>query len=180
MKIFKLVGMALLAIMMSFSLAACGDDDDEDFPGGNNGIEQQGKPDSNEGEEQDKPEGDNNVNTANLVGEWQQTWAKGYEKYNDEPESNSEWDMAASIYHIVFNADGTGVESATEEGETYSYDFTWKSEGNILKITTNEDGIVEVADVKVVELTANTLKMEQSKKDEEGSFYSLDTFKKVK
>ena len=152
MKTFKLVGMAILAIFMSLSLAACSDDDDN--PGGGT--------------------------SASIVGEWQQTWSKGYEKYYDYPEDNSEWNTAASTYQIKFNQDGTGVQYGTEDNTTYQYDFTWKQNGNKLSVIMTEEGYVEKSEVKIAELTANTLKLEQASKDEEGSYYSLDTFKKIK
>ena len=152
MKTFKLVGMALLAIMMSFSLAACSDDDDDNA----GGI------------------------SASIVGEWQQTWAKGYEKYYEFPEDNDEWDEASDIYRIVFNNDGTGVQYADEGNTTYEYKFTWKLNGNTLYTEMSEGGYVETYESKVVQLTKDVLKLEEKDSDEEGSYYSLDTFKRTK
>ena len=116
-----------------------------------------------------------------MVGEWQQTWAKGYEKYYEFPEDNDEWDEAADNYYMTFNEDGTGIQYGTDEDNiTYEYKYTWKAKGNTLYVSMSEEGYVETYELKVVQLTKDVLKLEQKESDEEGSFYSLDTFKKVK
>lgn len=121
MKTLKFAGMVLLTIFMSFTLASCGDDDDD--------------------------EGSTPVATSSLVGHWVQTWEKGYEKWGDG--YTDEWDNAVSDYHIILNTDGTGQDY--EEGDPYSRGyFNWDLKSGKLYFTYNDDkGIIEAYTVKI-------------------------------
>ena len=144
MKTFKLVGMALLAIMMSFSLAACSDDDDE-F---------------------------GNATKETLVGEWQQTWSKGYDIYDGEKD---EWDEASTYYHIVFNEDGTGYDYEADE-PGYKDDFTWQLNGENITIT-YMGGKPNVGKIK---MSGKTMTLELFEEEDGETYYEFGTYKKIK
>ena len=45
---------------------------------------------------------------------------------------------------IIFNADGTGNDTETYDGETYTSSFTWSTTSTLLTITETYDGIEEL------------------------------------
>ena len=141
MKTFRLIGMALMAIMFSFSFASCDDDDDVDNYG----------------------------NNELLIGEWQQTWSKGYEIFNGEKE---EFDEAQTDMFVTFKADGTGFDSETGE----KFPFVWKLNGNVLTITYTDEGEEDSNSVIVKQLNETTFQFEDKGED----YYFLETFKKLK
>lgn len=100
MKTLRLIGMAIIAVMMSVNFAACGDDDEEgNLP---------------------------TIGTAkDLVGRWTLTWTKGWE-INSEG-ARETWDEEDSGEDFIFQADGTGWKATPY---TQYPSFTWKFENN--------------------------------------------------
>jgi len=45
---------------------------------------------------------------------------------------------------IIFNADGTGNDTETYDGDTYTSSFTWSTTSTLLTITTTQGDIEEV------------------------------------
>lgn len=80
MKIFKLLGMAILAIVMSVGFIACSSDDDNE-DGGNN---------------------------TSLVGKWKSEWIGETADEKTFDLNNTDVDEVYSYY--TFNSDGTGYE----------------------------------------------------------------------
>lgn len=119
MKNLKLLSILLFSVL-SFSLASCGDDDDE--IGGRD----------------------------TLVGTWQCTWSEGYYRNVNHPEDDEEWNEEASgedSFTVTFKADGTGVFDGDvskwklEGNQLYIADMDTNDEwdvSTVLKLTDSE------------------------------------------
>lgn len=113
---------------------------------------------------------DDDVNKNDLVGTWQSTWNKGYERYADHPDWNDEWDEAYTEETITFNSDQTGTDGKDS--------FTWNLDGDQLTIKSGK----ESGTVKVSKLNSSELVIESFEEgtDEDGPYEYFDqiTFKK--
>lgn len=114
---------------------------------------------------------DDDVNKNDLVGTWQSTWNKGYERYADHPDWNDEWDEAYTDDSVTFNSDQTGTD-----GEGFS--FTWNLDGDQLTLKFAK----ESQTAKVAKLNSSELVIEffEEGTDEDGPYEYFDqtTFKK--
>ena len=55
-----------------------------------------------------------------------------------------EYDEDDGSVVVIFNADGTGNDTETYDGDTYTSSFTWSTTSTLLTITETYDGIEEV------------------------------------
>ena len=93
---------------------------------------------------------DDEITSDNLVGRWVMIHQQGYEKYENMPNLNEEWNGAPEgddFVNFTFNADGT-----FDEGEGGK----WTLHGNTLTLKYYYNGEVdEVYDLKVLELSSS-------------------------
>lgn len=82
MRTFRLIGMALIAIVMCMNFTACSSDDDENVP---------------------------KIEQANLIGKWQSTWERTHEIENGKEVVTSDEAYTDDIWE--FKADGTCIAS---------------------------------------------------------------------
>ena len=137
MKTLRLIGTTLLMVVLCLNFTACGDDDDDE------------------------------ITSDNLVGRWVMIHQQGYEKYEEMPNLNEEWNGAPEgddFVNFTFNADGT-----FDEGEGGK----WTLHGNTLTLKYYYNGEVdEVYELKVLELSSSKAVLEiQYKETEHGSTY---------
>lgn len=137
MKTLRLIGTTLLMVVLCLNFTACSDDDDDE------------------------------ITSDNLVGRWVMIHQQGYEKYEEMPNLNEEWNGAPEgddFVNFTFNADGT-----FDEGEGGK----WTLHGNTLTLKYYYNGEVdEVYELKVLELSSSKAVLEiQYKETEHGSTY---------
>ena len=105
MKTFRYIGMALMAILLSVSLVACGDDEEEELDGSTFPTEK--------------------------IGLWEMTWEAGY--YIEDGESVS-FDHPTAGTLIYFENDGTGYTYNEGDSESEVGYFDWGIKGDKLII----------------------------------------------
>ena len=110
---------------------------------------------------------DDEITSDNLVGRWVMIHQQGYEKYEEMPNLNEEWNGAPEgddFVNFTFNADGT-----FDEGEGGK----WTLHVNTLTLKYYYNGEVdEVYELKVLELSSSKAVLEMHYKEtEHGSTY---------
>ena len=60
---------------------------------------------------------------------------------------------------IIFNADGTGNDTETYDGDTYTSSFTWSTTSTLLTITTTQGDIEEVEVVEYNFITNDQVRL---------------------
>ena len=136
MKTFRMIGMALFAVLMCVNLASCGGDDEEVEPTSKNLL----------------------IGTWNKVAEFKRTeFADGsYE----ENESTSEQ------FRLVFNSNNKGESYEYENGKWIKEnDFTWELNGSKLYMNEgNNEGYVNILELTATKLVADETYTKNDKK----------------
>lgn len=139
MKTFRVIGMALVAVLLSIGIVSCSDDDEDGNLGSVESV------------------------TANITGVWYCT----YQQWTEDGETNSNTYEPSSTYSMRFNADGTGaMQSGSDElfEVGRAHDFTWninKSNGNTYVHTSVYSGQT----YKIEQLSSTSLTMTWTDKD---------------
>lgn len=140
MKTLRLIGMAVIAVIMSVNFAACSDDDDE------------------------------TPTTDKLVGQWTLTYEEVWEKFQNNPEENYEQkgepnDECFFYGHLTFNENGSFTEY--EMDNTIIGTGKWILRNNELTLTYRGDEEYPET-LKVIEFSSNKLVLEFYDKQDDG------------
>ena len=141
MKTLRLIGMAIVAIIMSVNFAACGDDDDEE---------------------------DNRPLAEKLIGHWVLTYEEGFIKDSEYPDEDEAWSHAPKdeceyFGHFTFRADGTYSQYDLDGTSNPQSIEKWSVNGDVITLIEDEH---EQYDLKVLEITSDKLVLEHYFKDE--------------
>lgn len=151
MKTLRLIGMAIVAIIMSVNFAACGDDDEEE---------------------------DNRSLSEKLIGHWVLTYEEGFIKEANYPDY--EWSYAPKeeyeyFGHFTFRADGTYSQYDLDGTSNPQSIEEWSVNGNVITLIEDEH---EQYDLKVLEITSDKLVLEHYFKDEGYEVRAKMTYKR--
>lgn len=154
MKTLRLIGMAIMAVIMSVNFTACSDDDEDNTP-----------------------------TSEKLIGQWTLTYEEGYEKEPSEPEYDRDWSHAPKgdeceyFGNFTFRADGTYTQYELDNSEIDK--GKWVLGNNLLTITSIDKWGEDTADLKILELSSNKLVLEYyQKEDDGGEEYAKMTYQK--
>ena len=152
MKTLRLIGMAIVAIMMSVNFAACSDDDDEE---------------------------DNRPLAEKLIGHWVLTYEEGFidSEYPDDDEawSHAPKDECEYFGNFTFRADGTYSEYDLDGTSNPQSIEKWSVNGDVITLIEDEH---EQYDLKVLEITSDKLVLEHYFKDEGYEVRAKMTYKR--
>lgn len=153
MKTLRLIGMAIVAIIMSVNFAACGDDDDEE---------------------------DNRPLAEKLIGHWVLTYEEGFIKDSEYPDDDEAWSHAPKdeceyFGNFTFRADGTYSEYDLDGTSNPQSIEKWSVNGNVITLIEDEH---EQYDLKVLEITSDKLVLEHYFKDEGYEVRAKMTYKR--
>lgn len=151
MKNFELkFWLSCMMVALCIGFTSCGDDDDEGIAGDANTL---------------------------IIGTWESTWIKGWEKYKEDGKwVTDKYDEAYTEESYTFKSGGKGThKDMADNYEGSSTDFTWTVSGNKLKIVIY--GYTEEYTIKT--LNETTAVIIGQDKDEDGEEdYSEITLKK--
>lgn len=118
---------------------------------------------------------DDEVSSSQLVGTWEATWEKGYEKWEDEID---EWDEAPEEpFRITFYEDGTWLSEYYYNGKWHDEENgTYSVKGNKIYVSDRWDDY----EVTIVSITSSQLILEEKGKDADEEWYYKITYKRVK
>lgn len=153
MKTLRLIGMAIVAIMMSVNFAACGDDDEEE---------------------------DNRPLAEKLIGHWVLTYEEGFIKDSEYPDEDEAWSHAPKdeceyFGNFTFRADGTYSEYDLDGTSNPQSIEKWSVNGDVITLIEDEH---EQYDLKVLEITSDKLVLEHYFKDESYEVRAKMTYKR--
>lgn len=153
MKTLRLIGMAIVAIIMSVNFAACGDDDDEE---------------------------DNRPLAEKLIGHWVLTYEEGFIKDSEYPDEDEAWSHAPKdeceyFGNFTFRADGTYSEYDLDGTSNPQSIEKWSVNGDVITLIEDEH---EQYDLKVLEITSDKLVLEHYFKDEGYEVRAKMTYKR--
>ena len=153
MKTLRLIGMALVAVIMSVNFAACSDDDDE---------------------------GEGKSLSEKLVGHWVLTYEEGYEKDVEFPEDDRAWshepkDECEYFGNFTFRRDLTDSKYYLEVTNNPQGIEKWEVNGDVITLIEDE---FEQYDLKVLEISSSKLVLEHYFKDETLEVKAKMTYKK--
>ena len=152
MKTLRLIGMAIVAIMMSVNFAACSDDDEED----------------------------NRPLAEKLIGHWVLTYEEGFIKDSEYPDDDEAWSHAPKdeceyFGNFTFRADGTYSEYDLDGTSNPQSIEKWSVNGDVITLIEDEH---EQYDLKVLEITSDKLVLEHYFKDESYEVRAKMTYKR--
>lgn len=152
MKTLRLIGLTIMAVVMTISFTSCGDDDDED----------------------------NRPLSEKVIGHWVLTYEEGYIKDSEYPEDNHSWSHAPKdeceyFGNFTFREDGTYSEYDLDGTSNPQSIEKWTVSGDIIRLIEDEH---EQYDLKVLEITSNKLVLEYHFKDETTEDYAKMTYKR--
>ena len=153
MKTLRLIGMAIVAVIMSVNFTACSDDDDE---------------------------GEGKSLSEKLVGHWVLTYEEGYEKDVFHPEDDRAWshepkDECEYFGNFTFRADGTYSEYDLDGTNNPQGIEKWEVNGDVITLIEDE---FKQYDLKVLEISSSKLVLEHYFKDETLEVKAKMTYKK--
>lgn len=151
MKTLRLIGMAIVAVIMSVNFAACSDDDDE---------------------------GEGKSLSEKLVGHWVLTYEEGFikeENYPDHAWSHEPKDECEYFGNFTFRADGTYSEYDLDGTSNPQSIEKWTVSGDVITLIEDE---FEQYDLKVLEISSSKLVLEHYFKDEGYEVRAKMTYKK--
>lgn len=153
MKTLRLIGMAIVAIIMSVNFAACGDDDEEE---------------------------DNRPLAEKLIGHWVLTYEEGFIKDSEYPDDDEAWSHAPKdeceyFGNFTFRADGTYSEYDLDGTSNPQSIEKWSVNGDVITLIEDEH---EQYDLKVLEITSDKLVLEHYFKDEGYEVRAKMTYKR--
>lgn len=153
MKTLRLIGTALLMVVLCVNFVACGDDDDEE---------------------------DNKPLSEKLIGHWVLTYEEGFLKDFSYPEDDRAWSHAPKdkyeyFGHFTFRADGTYSEYELDGTSNPQEIEKWSVKGDVITLIEDEH---EQYDLKVIEITSDKLVLEHYFKDEGYEVKAKMTYKR--
>lgn len=151
MKTLRLIGMAIVAVIMSVNFTACSDDDDE---------------------------GEGKSLSEKLVGHWVLTYEEGFikeENYPDYEWSHEPKDEYEYFGHFTFRADGTYSQYDLDGTSNPQSIEKWTVSGDVITLIEDE---FEQYDLKVLEISSSKLVLEYYFKDEGYEVRAKMTYKK--
>lgn len=156
MRTLRLIGFAIIAIVMSGNFVACGDDDEE---GGN-------------------------VDIANLVGLWEPIHTEGYDA-SEEPTDRWNEDIDAATnesdyMRMEFNQDGSYKSYYYDNGWQVAMIGKYKVDGNKIYISSTIEEEEDVWAVTIVSLNSNQLIFEDKDNENGQDYYEKITLKRIK
>lgn len=156
MKTLRLIGTAIIAVILSVNLVACGDDDDE---GGN-------------------------IDIANLVGLWEPIHAEGYDA-SEEPTERWDEDINAATnesgyMQMEFNQDGSYKSYVYNNNWQVNMEGTYKVDGNKIHLSNTIGEGIDVWSITVVSLNSDQLIFEDKDNENGQDYYEKLTLKKIK
>ena len=152
MKNFELkFWMSCIMLALCVGFTSCGDDDEGGIAGDANEL---------------------------IIGTWESTWMKGWEKYLDDDDKwkTDSYDGVYTEDTYIFKKGGTGTYKYSYDGYSDEYEITWKIKDNN-KLIITEYGYDE--EYTITTLNTNTAVIVWHDKDEDGEEeYTEITFKK--
>lgn len=151
MKTLRLIGTALLMVVLCINFVACSDDEDE---------------------EANKPL------SEKLIGHWVLTYEEGFIKEANQPDyewSHAPKDECEYFGNFTFRADGTYSEYELDGTSNPQSIEKWSVNGNVITLIEDEH---ERYDLKVIEITSDKLVLEHYFKDEGYEVKAKMTYKR--
>lgn len=153
MRTLRLIGMAVIAVIMSVNFTACSDDEEED----------------------------NRPLSEKIIGHWVLTYEEGYIKDPDYPEDDEAWshtpkDEYEYFGNFTFREDGTYSEYELDGTSNPQSIEKWTIKDNIITLIEDEH---EQYELKVLEITSDKLVLEfYYKHENDGETYAKMTYKR--
>ena len=153
MRTLRLIGMAVIAVIMSVNFTACSDDEEED----------------------------NRPLSEKIIGHWVLTYEEGYIKDTDYPEDDEAWSHAPKdeyeyFGNFTFREDGTYSEYELDGTSNPQSIEKWTIKDNIITLIEDEH---EQYELKVLEITSDKLVLEfYYKHENDGETYAKMTYKR--